>query len=117
LQLAAFDTSHKMGFFAGASLAATLDTSEANLTDKGQTHISRVWPMVDTSAATVAVGRRNRLADAVTWGTTTTMNSTTGSAGVRSTGTFQRARVQIPAGSVWSHAQGVQFDARSAGKR
>lgn len=117
LQLAAFDTNHKMGFFAGASLAATLDTSEANLTDKGQTHISRVWPMVDTSAATVAVGRRNRLADAVTWGNSVAMNATTGSAGIRSTGTFQRARVQIPAGSVWTHAQGVQFDARPAGKR
>jgi len=117
LGLAAFDTSHKMGFFSGAALAATLDSSEANLSDKGLTHVSRVWPMVDASAAQVTVGRRNRLADPVLWGTTTPITSTTGSAPLRSTGMFHRARVQIPAGAYWTHAQGVQFDGRPAGRR
>ena len=117
LQLAAFDTSHKMGFFSGSTLGATLETSEGNMNDKGQAHVVRVWPMVDTSAATITVGRRNRIADAVTWGTPTAMTSSTGSCSLRSTATFHRARVSIPAGTVWTHAQGVQLDWRPSGNR
>lgn len=117
LNLAAFDTSHKVALFSGSALAATMDSSEANITDKGLTHISRVWPMVDTSSAMVTIGQRNRLADPVTWRTTTPMTATTGSAPARSTAVFQRARVTIDSGVPWTHAQGVQVDARAAGQR
>lgn len=117
LNLAAFDTTHKLAFFSGTSLAATIETSEAQLNDKGSAHISRVWPMVDTAQATVTLGRRDRLADAVTWGNATSMTSTTGSCPARSTGRYHRARVSIPAAAFWNHAQGVEFEARAVGRR
>lgn len=117
LNLACFDPTHSVSLFSGLPLAATMESSEANLNDKGLAHVSRVWPIVDTDQATITVGRRNRLSDAVTWGVSTPMTATTGSAPCRSTGVYQRARIQIPAGVPWSHGQGVNFDARPAGNR
>lgn len=137
LNLACFDQTHAMALFSGAPLAATMDTSEANLNDKGLAHINRTWPMVDavpgifgvsgpslnalfnasTPPITVAVGQRNRLADPVTWGAPSAITGTTGSAPLRSTAVFQRGRVQIMAGANWQNAQGINFDWRPAGNR
>lgn len=117
LNLAGFDRTHKLAYFSGTPLAATIDSTEANLNEKGMAFISRVWPMVDVVAAEVTMGRRNRLADPVVWGSPSSMTATTGNCPVRSTGVFHRARMTIPAGETWTHAQGFQFDARSAGRR
>lgn len=162
LNLACFDPTHALALFSGAPLAATMDTSEANLNDKGLAHINRVWPMVDASPTTssgaetdlvftlddgevitfelddsepidfttasnvivtgppamsVQIGQRNRLADPVVWGNPSTITSTTGSAGIRSTAVLQRARIQIAAGASWQNAQGIQLDWRPAGNR
>lgn len=117
LNLAAFDATHKLAFFSGAPLAATMDSTEANLNDMGLAYVSRVWPMVDVDTASVSVGRRNRLADVVDWGTASSMTSTTGSCPMRSTGVYHRGRVMIPADAMWTHAQGLQFEYRKAGRR
>lgn len=134
LNLACFDPTHAMALFSGAALPATMDTSEANLNDKGLAHINRTWPMVDavpglsgaflnslfsgtTPPITVSIGQRNRLADPVMWGTPSAVTATTGSAPLRSTAVFQRARVQIVAGASWQNAQGINFDWRPAGNR
>lgn len=117
LNLAAFDTSHKLGLFSGESLPATMDTGEAQINKHGSAHVSRVWPLVDTDQAQVSVGRRDKLSDSVTWTTPSPMTATTGSCPVRSTGRYQRARVTIPAGVLWTEAQGVEVEARGAGRR
>lgn len=162
LNLACFDPTHALALFSGAPLAATMETSEANLNDKGLAHINRIWPMVDALPTTttgneadltfalddgtvitfelddsepiefttasnvvvtgppamvVTIGQRNRLADPVTWRTPSTITSTTGSAGVRSTAMFQRARIEIAANASWQNAQGILLDWRPAGNR
>jgi hypothetical protein len=118
LNLAAFDTSHKAGIFAGDALAATIDTSEVNINPTGLTHINRVFPVVDTASATIAIGQRNLLSASVAWGTPAAMLSTSGSCPVRSTARYQRGRLSIPAAATWTHAQGIMApDARPAGKR
>jgi hypothetical protein len=118
LNLAAFLTDHTAGIFGGPPLAATIDTSEANLNPRGLTHIDRVFPVVDTAQATITIGQRNIPSAAVSWGTPAAMLTTTGSCPVRSTARYQRARLSIPAGATWTHAQGIMApDARAAGKR
>lgn len=114
--LAAFDTNHKMSFFAGAAKAATLDTTEANLNDGGITHINRVWPIVDSLDAMVAIGRRNRITDEVSWTDPAPISGRTGSVGIRGSGMYLRGRITIPAGSSWGHAQGLMLDGRKAGR-
>lgn len=117
LNLAAFDTTHQVALFNGAPLAALMESSEINLNEKGLSHISRIWPIIDASSVVVTIGQRNRLGDPVTWRTPTAITTTTGSAPVRSTGMYQRARFEVPAGVAWTHAQGIQVDARPAGNR
>lgn len=117
LQFGAFGSNHKFGFFDGANLAATLDTTEAELNDNGITYINRAWAEVDASNVQIQVGYRNRTADPVTFTAPVAVNSTNSSAGVRATGRFHRGRVMIPAGANWNFAQGVDFDGRKAGKR
>lgn len=134
LNLACFDQTHKLALFSGASLAAIMDTSEANLNSTGLAHVSRVWPMVDAMPTinlppgaidftadqppiTVTMGQRNRLAEAVTWRTPTAVTTTTGSAPVRSTAVLQRARLEIAAGAIWANAQGVNVEWRKGGNR
>lgn len=134
LNLACFDNDHMLALFSGAPLAATMDTSEANLNSAGLAHISRVWPMVDAMPTinlppgaidfaadqppmTVTMGQRNRLAEPVTWRTPSPVTTTTGSAPVRSTAVLQRARIQLPAGAIWQNAQGVMVDWVPAGNR
>lgn len=118
--IGAFDTTHSFGFFSGTPLAATIDTSETNLNPAGglgKSFVNRIWPLVDTSSAQATIGVRDRLADAVTWEPAGSMTATTGSVPIRATGVFHRGRVTIPAGTTWTHAQGIRFDARSAGNR
>lgn len=117
LQIGAFNTSNAFGFFDGMNLAATLDTTEAEINDNAITYVNRAWAECDASTAQVAVGYRNRTADPVTFTAAQTINTTTSSIGVRATGRFHRARVTIPSGANWNFAQGVDFDARTAGKR
>lgn len=134
LNLACFDQDHKLALFSGAPLAATMDSSEANLNRKALTHISRVWPIVDAQPTinlppgaidfdadqppiAVTMGQRNRLADPVTWRTPTPITNTTGSAPVRSTAVYQRIRVEIAAGAIWKNAQGFEVDGVPAGNR
>lgn len=117
LNLAAFGTDHKLAFFSGAALAATMDTTEAQLNPSGRAQINRVWPLIDTADAQVTIGTRDRLADSVTWGTATGMTSTTGSCPVRANAMYHRGRITVPAGATWQHAQGVRPDFRGAGGR
>lgn len=117
LALGAFDTAHKFGFFDGANIAATIDTTENELTENGKTYVNRMWGETDAPAALLQLGYRDRLADPVTWTNPSPMSRTTSSAGVRGTGRFHRGRMTIPANAAWTFAQGIDYDGRPAGKR
>lgn len=117
LTISAFDSLHRLGIYDGSSLPAIIDTSETQLNDNGVAFVSRVWPMIDTPNAQLAVGTRFRLADPVQFTAAGGMTSTTGSVPVRATGAFHQARVTTQSMDAWTHAQGVQFDWRPAGRR
>lgn len=117
LAFAAFDTNHKLGFFSGSPIAATMDTSEAELNNNALTYVNRVWAETDAGSVTLQVGYRNRIVDQVTWTGASTIDTTNASAGIRATGRLLRARMNIPAGATWTVCQGIDVDARAAGKR
>lgn len=63
--LAAFDTTHKLATFTGTSMAATVDTKEAQLVKGQRAHVNRVRALVDGPTATVSVavaGRNSQMA-------------------------------------------------------
>lgn len=117
LNLSGFTPEHKLANFSGPNLAASMDTSEAQLNDKGRAFVSRVWPMTDAQTAEVQVGYRDNLYTNPTFTSPVPLNSTTASCPVRANGFYHRVRMDIPAGAEWQHAQGVQFDAVPAGRR
>lgn len=105
---AAFDTSHNLGYFNGANLEATVDTLEAQIFPGKRALITRARPIVQggSGLTTLAIGKRNQTQDAVAWDAAAAMNSI-GYVPLRNNGRLQRARIVEPAGSTWTHLQGV----------
>lgn len=103
---AAFSTNKKVATFEGASLAATIDTTEAQLTPGGRTFVREVWPKVDGGTVTVALGTRDLPGGSIVWSSDVSANSV-GFCPVRSNARYHRARVKIAAGGTWTHAQGI----------
>lgn len=117
LSLSGFTPEHKMANFSGPALEATLETSEAQLFDKGRGFVSRLWPICDTSNVTMSAGTRDNQYTAPTWTDAAPLSTTTASCPVRANGFYHRARMTIPAGTDWTHAQGIELDGAPAGRR
>lgn len=105
-RLAALDANYKFGFFDGMTLAATLDT--ATLTDRVSMLFSWCEPVTDARAVGVAIGVRERLADAVAWKAASGMVAS-GRVPLRGRGKAAIMRVTIPAGATWSYMRGIEF--------
>ncbi len=116
--LAGFDTSHKLNYFNGASMAATLQTSEGQPVPGQRVLISRALPTVEGagSSPSVTVITRDRLIDAETTGAAVALNSL-GYCPQRATGRFVRYSVTLPAGDPWVQMQGVDIDVEPVGER
>ena len=116
LRFGAFDTAHKLAYFDGATLKATIETEERNLFAGRQAQISKLRPLIDGGTLTAAVGRRNRLIDNVVYGPSNGMNSIGEiSVVMDKEARYQRIRCIVAAGSVWKHGQGVEVFASRMG--
>lgn len=115
--LAAFTSDYKLGFFNGPNKQATLTTQEQGDLSGGITLISSLYPVVDSNNCTVAIGSRMNRGDTVTWTAEIAPTSATGRCDKLNAARFQRVRTTIPAGEVWTHAQGVDIEAKPAGRR
>jgi len=115
LRLGAIDQNFKAAIFSGTNLEAELETKEAEIIKGSRSNITGIRPIVD-AVANVTVKTREKLADAVTTSATSAMNDS-GVNPVRQSGRYVRANVKIPAGSVWSHAQGIDLTVTPGGNR
>jgi hypothetical protein len=115
--MACIGTDKNLAFLSGSNLAATLETAETHVVDPSKRgFINQVYLRTDSTDAAVSVGMRDRVQDAVVYGSTATAEET-GWASVRASGRLGRFQMTIPAGSTWSHAQGVDFEAKPDGAR
>lgn len=103
LQTAAFDTTHKLAYFTGTALDATLETGEFGSKDRME--ITEVIPLIDGGTHTAQVGTRETQAGTVSWGTTSTENSS-GICPVRENSRYFRGRVNITGD--FNFAQGIE---------
>jgi len=108
LLMAAFNSSHQQGFFSGANLAATVETGDNQLTPGRRSLLLGMRPIVEGSsvAPSITIGKRNNLYDAVSYGSAKAVNAY-GMCTSRVNGRYHRARLTIPAGSLWDYARGV----------
>lgn len=119
------NTSHKIGFFNGPNLAATVDTSETQIFDGFRAFIRRLRPVVSsgidsaavTGTPTVALGTRNLQTDVVTFGAAVPVDAS-GRCAFRSNARYHRARISMPYGWTGAHIQGIDsIEATRAGWR
>lgn len=117
--LTAFGNDFRHHAFTGSALAATIETTEAQIFPGRRAFVTGVRPIVDggaDSAISVQVAARSAPNDTVTFGTAVDMNAS-GLCPVRSSGRFHRARVSIDSGTSWTHAQGIDVEAVPEGSR
>lgn len=104
--LGAFDTAHKLSFFTGDNLEATIDTGEFE-SNGLLTYCDGARVLVDGGTPTFSVGYRNTPQGSVTF-TTASSAGDDGIARQRISARYMRGRIVIPAGSSWTHAIGIQ---------
>lgn len=111
-QLAAFDEDFKLGFFRGLVKTATIETRESEIYAGANTRLNAFRPLVDLGTVTAEVGSRDRLTDAVVYGSSLSQ-SASGKFNVRSNARYHRFRLTI-SGNDWTDALGVQIDPQDA---
>jgi hypothetical protein len=108
----AMDANYKYGNFAGQNMAATIETAVSD--SPVSTLIARATPKDDSPDGTLQLGVRNSMSDATTWKTGNT-KQTSGRVPLRGRGHYIAFRRNIPAGSTWTSAKGVDFVQSAAG--
>jgi hypothetical protein len=123
--VAGFDSSHRMGYFNGMPLAATIDTTEANIIPGRKAFVRSIRPMLDAIGdgstngplCGVSLMTRDRLNDTVNISAPVAQDKL-GLCKFRSKARYHRARALIPASANWSHFIGVDdITAHDAGVR
>ena len=116
-QISQFDSSHKLGFFTGGNLQATVQTSEQGTA--GQLiYIDGFRPITDAPDGNIfgSLSWRETQGQSVTTGTEIAANSRTGYINIRREARYQRMQIRIPYGTVWTFASGVEPSPEIAGK-
>lgn len=113
-QIAAFNSSHVLGFYAGTNLEATIQTAEQG-TD-GQKITCRGFRVI-TDSATVygSTYYRDTQGASPTNGSEIAMSTRTGRVDFMRDARYQRFKVRIPAGTTWNFAAGVEPDISTSG--
>ena len=115
LLLGGIDSDYKAAIFSGTENIGEIETTELELFPGLRSSIIGVRPIVDAEA-TVTIKTRNKLSDAVTESTASSMNST-GINPVRQSGRYVKVNVKIPSGGAWKDAQGIDLIASKSGLR
>ena len=114
--MAGFNTAHIMGFFAGSSLEAIIETGDMQLNPQGRSFVSGVTPRTDAPSAYCSLKSRARLQDAIST-SAETMTGVTGECPLRVSARYHRVNMRIAAGTSWNYAQGLDVNARPDGNR
>lgn len=115
--VSAMVSSLTIGSLTGAHGTATFTTGDVEIHPGGISRVDGVSPLVDATvnAITVAIGSRNHLGTAVSYGSATTVNAATGFADMRAEARFHRAKVSVS--GTFNAAQGLELRAAVTGKR
>lgn len=102
-KLAALDDELKLATFSGTPMAATLETSE--MTNLKHQRITGVQAIIDTASATVRLAYKQRLQDSLLYGSSVSID-VDGFAPVDEAGKVYALEMTVPAGTLWTNAEG-----------
>jgi len=114
-RLSAVAPTHKLGFFTGDNLEATLDTAEQTL-DSRRVRVKGLRPVTDAAACYGSVGARENLQSAVSYSAEQAVN-VRGLCPANVSTRLARGRLRIPASTAWTFASGIEPDFAQEGKR
>jgi hypothetical protein len=106
-EIAMFDSTHKLGFFRGANLEATLETAEQGQ-DGRRFFVRGFRPITDATTVYGRLSKRETMAADATYSDETLFSSRTGLCPQRVSTRYSRGKIRIPAGETWTFAQGVE---------
>jgi hypothetical protein len=113
-QIAQFDSSHVLGFFAGTNMEATLESAEQG-TDENRITIRGFRPVTDAATLYGSVSYRETTSATVTAGSEVLVNSRTGRCDMMRDTRYSRFKARVPAGTSWTFSAGVVPDVTISG--
>jgi hypothetical protein len=116
ISLGNFNSDYRLSYFTGPTLPAEIETGEVEFSSPFRTVVSEVWPYVDAGTPTVTVGRRIKQELPIVYTGVMPINPY-GFVPVRAEGRYHRIKVQIPGGTNWTHAQGIDVRFTSTMRR
>jgi hypothetical protein len=114
--LAGFDPGHRLGFFSGPPLAATIETGDLDFGEGRRAFISGIRPIADTGSVAAAAGYRDSQGTMPSY-TGATPPAVDGFCPQRIAARFLRARIGIPAGTAWTHLSAYEPRIQPEGRR
>jgi hypothetical protein len=114
-QLSAVNGAHKLGFFTGANLEATLVTAEKG-GDGRRIFVRGFRPITDAATVYGSVSKRETAQAAASYSSETLVNAI-GMCPQRVSTRYARGKIRIPAGTSWTYALGVEPDVATEGAR
>ncbi len=109
------NSAHKIGFYSGPNLEATLETAEQGLMGS-RVRVRGFRPICDAVEFFGSVSRRETKQAAATYSTETEVNAI-GTCPANVSTRYAKAKLRIPAGEDWEYAVGVEPDFGMEGKR
>ena len=94
----------------GTAETSKLTTGAFDLNQGGRSVVTGVKPLVNGGTSTVRVGVQDDISDSVTWSTSTSLNSRTQYANMRTEGRYVRAEVTIADGFTTFLGADVDFE-------
>jgi hypothetical protein len=113
--IAQFSSEHKMGFFSGSNLEATLETAEQG-GDHERIKVIGFRPVTDAASFYGSCSYRETVQETPTSTLEIARNTRTGRCDMRRSTRYSRFKVRIPASTAWSYAAGVVPDVVADGK-
>jgi hypothetical protein len=109
-QLSVFNSSHTLGFFSGPNLEAIVETAEQAIDTEGHRVFVRGFrPISDAPALFGSISTRSNLRAASTYTSESALNAL-GICPQRKSTRYARARMRIPAGTMWTIVKAVEPD-------
>ena len=109
LQMNGFGSTSQLGPFSGSALEATIESGDFELIKGRRTFLSGVEPVVDTTAATIALAPKARLGATASYGSAMSQESN-GFTSHQATGRYHRVKMVVPAASTWNDASAFNFE-------
>lgn len=114
-KLSAVNAAHKLGFFTGGNLEATLDTSERSMNGR-RMRVKGMRPVTDAAACYGSVGARETLQGTVSYSAEQAVDAK-GLCPANVSTRLARGRLRIPAAASWTFATGIEPEFVQEGKR